>query len=66
VVKATMGDTQLPAILAADGVGYGKLAGADEERTLRGRLRSDLIDPPLPCIMAASSTGIQRTIVGKD
>ena len=38
---------KLAAILAADVVGYSKLAGADEERTLarlRG-LRSDLIDP---------------------
>ena len=37
------------AILVADIVGYGRLAGADEERTLarvRG-LRSDLIDPPI-------------------
>jgi adenylate cyclase len=37
----------LAAILAADVVGYSKLAGADEERTLaRPRaLRSDLVDP---------------------
>jgi len=40
---------KLAAILAADVVGYSKLAGADEERTLarlRG-LRSDLIDPAI-------------------
>ena len=38
---------RLAAILVADVVGYSRLAGADEERTLarlRG-LRSDLIDP---------------------
>ena len=43
-----MGETRkLAAILVADIVGYSRLAGADEERTLarvRG-LRSDLIDP---------------------
>ena len=46
---------KLAAILAADVVGYSRLAGSDEERTLarlRG-LRSDLIDPPSPRIMAA-------------
>ena len=40
---------KLAAILAADVIGYSKLAGADEERTLarlRG-LRSDLIDPAI-------------------
>jgi adenylate cyclase len=40
---------KLAAILAADVVGYSKLAGADEERTLarlRG-LRSDLFDPAI-------------------
>ena len=39
----------LTAILVADVVGYSRLAGADEERTLarlRG-LRSDLIDPAI-------------------
>jgi class 3 adenylate cyclase len=38
---------KLAAILVADVVGYSRLAGADEDRTLarlRG-LRSDLIDP---------------------
>jgi adenylate cyclase len=40
---------KLAAILAADVVGYSKLAGADEDRTLarlRG-LRSDLFDPAI-------------------
>jgi adenylate cyclase len=40
---------KLAAILAADVVGYSKLASADEDRTLsrlRG-LRSDLIDPAI-------------------
>ena len=38
---------KLAAILAADVVGYSRLAGADEERTLARlrALRSDLIDP---------------------
>jgi adenylate cyclase len=41
---------KLAAILASDVVGYSRLAGADEDRTLarlRG-LRSDLIDPSRP------------------
>jgi class 3 adenylate cyclase len=40
---------KLAAILAADVVGYSKLAGADEERTLAPlrALRSDLIDPTI-------------------
>ena len=45
-----MSETQkIAAILVADIVGYGRLAGADEDRTLarlRG-LRSDLIDPTI-------------------
>src|SRR3974377_1794064 len=45
-----MGETRkLAAILVADLVGYSRLAGADEDRTLarvRG-LRSDLIDPAI-------------------
>ena len=45
-----MSETRKPvAILVADVVGYSRLAGADEERTLarlRG-LRSDLIDPAI-------------------
>ena len=51
VVKGTaMAETRkLAAILAADVVGYSKLAGADEERTLARlrALRSDLIDPTI-------------------
>ena len=54
-----MGETRkLAAILVADIVGYSRLAGADEDRTL-SRLRallSDLVDPPLPCIRGASSS----------
>src|SRR5208283_4915231 len=40
---------KLAAILVADVVGYSRLAGADEERTLAGLrgLRSDLIDPAI-------------------
>jgi adenylate cyclase len=40
---------KLAAILAADVVGYSRLAGADEERTLARlrALRSDLIDPAI-------------------
>jgi adenylate cyclase len=38
---------KLAAILAADVVGYSRLAGADEDRTLARlrALRSDLVDP---------------------
>jgi adenylate cyclase len=38
---------KLAAILAADVVGYSRLAGADDDRTLTHprALRSDLIDP---------------------
>jgi adenylate cyclase len=40
---------KLAAILVADVVGYSKLAGSDEERTLARlrALRSDLIDPTI-------------------
>jgi adenylate cyclase len=40
---------KLAAILAADVVGYSRLAGADEDRTLAWlrALRSDLIDPTI-------------------
>jgi TolB-like protein len=51
---------KLAAILAADVVGYSRLAGADEERTLarlRG-LRSDLIDP---AIAAHHGRTVKRT-----
>ncbi len=43
------GQAELAAILAADVVGFSKLAGADEERTLARlrALRSDLIDPTI-------------------
>jgi class 3 adenylate cyclase len=41
------GTRKLAAILVADVVGYSRLAGADEDRTLARlrTLRSDLIDP---------------------
>ncbi len=51
---------KLAAILAADIVGYSRLAGADEDRTLsrlRG-LRSDLIDP---AIAAHNGRVVKRT-----
>ncbi|HEX9169710.1 MAG TPA: adenylate/guanylate cyclase domain-containing protein, partial [Roseiarcus sp.] len=51
---------KIAAILVADVVGYSRLAGADEERTLarlRG-LRSDLIDP---AIAAHHGRAIKRT-----
>jgi adenylate cyclase len=40
---------KLAAILAADVVGYSRLAGSDEDRTLARlrALRSDLIDPTI-------------------
>ena len=49
---------KIAATLAADVVGYSRLAGADEERTLaRTRaLRSDLIDPPSLSATAGSSS----------
>jgi adenylate cyclase len=54
-----MGETRkLAAILVADVVGYSRLAGIDEERTL-ARLRaprSDLIDPTSHVDMGASSS----------
>ena len=54
-----MGEVRkLAAILVADVIGYSRLADADEHRTLarlRG-LRSDLIDPAVAAITAASSS----------
>ena len=39
---------KIAAILVADVVGYSRLAGADEDRTLRGcEAASDLIDPAI-------------------
>jgi hypothetical protein len=55
-----MGETRkIAAILAADVVGYSRLARADEDRTLARlrALRSDLIDPAIACITGASSSG---------
>ena len=55
------GIRKLAAILASDVVGYSKLAGADEDRTLSSALRalrSDLVDPRgSRCITGASSSG---------
>jgi class 3 adenylate cyclase len=50
---ATAETRKLAAILAADVVGYSRLAGSDEERTLARlrALRSDLIDPGLAALM---------------
>jgi adenylate cyclase len=50
---------KLTAILVADVVGYSRLAGADEERTLARlrALRSDLIDPTIARITAVLSSG---------
>ena len=50
---------KLVAILVADVVGYSRLAGADEDRTLsrlRG-LRSDLIDPAIARIVKRTGDG---------
>src|SRR5271166_6665904 len=46
---AMSGNRKLVAILAADVVGFSRLAGADEDRTLARlrALRSDLIDPTI-------------------
>ena len=54
---------KLVAILVADIVGYSRLAGADEERTLarvRG-LRSDLIDPTIARPIAAQLSSAPAT-----
>ena len=42
---------KIAAILVADVVGYSRLAGTDEDRTLSRlrALRSDLIDPAVDC-----------------
>jgi len=58
-----MSETRIiAAILVADVVGYGRLAGADEDRTLARHqgLRNDLIAPSTPCIMAALSSARER------
>ena len=56
---------KLAAILAADVVGYRRLAGADEDRTLARlrALRSDLIDPTSPCITDAWSSAPATALV---
>ena len=48
--RSAVGETRkLAAILVSDVVGYSRLAGADEDRTLARlrALRSDLIDPAI-------------------
>jgi adenylate cyclase len=55
-----MADTRkIAAILVADVVGYSRLTGADEERTLARlrALRSDLIDPASPSTTDVQSNG---------
>jgi class 3 adenylate cyclase len=49
-------EPKLAAILASDVVGFSRLAGADEDRTLARlrALRRDLIDLPSPCITDVS------------
>ena len=56
---------KIAAILVADVVGYSRLAGADEERTLARlrALRSDLIDP---AIAAHRGRIVKRTGDGVD
>ena len=54
---------KIAAILVADVVGYSRLAGADEDRTLsrlRG-LRSDVIDPSSPRVTATKTIPPERT-----
>ena len=48
-MTAEHGERKLVAILAADVVGFSRLAGANEDRTLARlrALRSDLIDPTI-------------------
>ena len=57
--RFAVGETRkIAAILVADMVGYSRLAGADEDRTLsrlRG-LRSDLIDPAIAAHTGAPSS----------
>ena len=57
------GTRKIAAILVADIVGYSRLAGADEDRTLsrlRG-LRSDLIDPAIDYVGLAQSLGVKAS-----
>jgi adenylate cyclase len=63
---------KIAAILVADVVGYSRLAGADEDRTLsrlRG-LRSDLIDPPIAVhhgrVVKRTGDGRLRTAISDD
>jgi class 3 adenylate cyclase len=57
--RFAVGETRkIAAILVADVVGYSRLAGTDEDRTLARlrALRGDLIDPTTPCITAVPSS----------
>jgi hypothetical protein len=60
-----MTETQkLAAILAADVIGFGRLAGADQERTsawLRA-LRSDLIEPKNPVRITPPRCGLVESV----
>jgi adenylate cyclase len=53
---------KIAAILVSDVVGYSRLAGADEDRTLARlrALRSDLIDPTVALHMVAWSGAPRR------
>ena len=56
---------KLAAILVADVVGYSRLAGADEDRTLarlRGRFCSDLIDPAIAAVSRAHRQAHRRRL----
>jgi class 3 adenylate cyclase len=60
------GTRKIAAILVADIVGYSRLAGADEDRTLsrlRG-LRSDLIDPAIAAQAVSDEIGRGTTRCG--
>ena len=56
---------KLAAILVADVVGYSRLAGADEERTLARlrALRSDLIDPTIDAASRARRQAHRRRLI---
>ncbi len=61
--RRAISETQkIAAILVSDMVGYNRLAGADDDRTLSRlrRLRSDLIDPVSSCTIAGSPSTRQR------
>jgi adenylate cyclase len=57
---------KLVVVLVADVVGYSRLAGADEDRTLaRLRvLRSDLIDPTIALLLCRTAPASRRVSHG--